>query len=71
MVSGNPPRHSKNTDEPVTIDLEAQEIAAAADTEKTPEEHATDAEAADADKVGADQQASLDPEKESSAGDTG
>ncbi len=26
MVSGNPPRHSKSADEPVTIDLDAQEI---------------------------------------------
>ncbi|MGO4137399.1 hypothetical protein ACEQ6A_22955 [Rhizobium brockwellii] len=34
MVSGNPPRHSKSADEPVTIDLDAQEFAAAADTEK-------------------------------------
>ncbi|WP_018902298.1 COG4223 family protein [Rhizobium sp. 2MFCol3.1] len=27
MAPGNPPRHSKSTDEPVTIDLDAQEIA--------------------------------------------
>ncbi len=29
MVSGNPPRHSKSTEGPVTIDLDAQEIASA------------------------------------------
>ncbi|MDF0697646.1 hypothetical protein PYR71_14250 [Rhizobium sp. MC63] len=34
MVSGIPPRHSKSADEPVTIDLEAQDFASAADTEK-------------------------------------
>ncbi|WP_222358617.1 COG4223 family protein [Rhizobium leguminosarum] len=34
MVSGNPPRHSKSADEPVTIDLDSQEFASAADTEK-------------------------------------
>ncbi|KRB62751.1 hypothetical protein ASE04_00815 [Rhizobium sp. Root708] len=34
MASGNPPRHSKSTDEPVTIDLDAQEIASANDAEK-------------------------------------
>ncbi|MGO8485079.1 hypothetical protein AB9F39_38965 [Rhizobium leguminosarum] len=27
MVSVNPPRHSKSADEPVTIDLDAQEFA--------------------------------------------
>ncbi|MBP2443341.1 hypothetical protein JOH51_000780 [Rhizobium leguminosarum] len=40
MVSGNPPRHSKSADEPVTIDLDAQEFASAADTEK-PVDHET------------------------------
>ena len=34
MAPGNPPRHSKSTDEPVTIDLDAQEIASSADAEK-------------------------------------
>ncbi|WP_198175479.1 COG4223 family protein [Rhizobium sp. NXC14] len=34
MVSGNPPRHSKSADEPVTIDLDAQDFASEADTEK-------------------------------------
>ncbi|KAA0698976.1 hypothetical protein DTW90_13080 [Neorhizobium sp. P12A] len=37
MVSGNPPRHSKATDEPVTIDLEAEAAAHAADSEKMTE----------------------------------
>ncbi len=31
MVSGNPPRHSKSSDEPVTIDLDAQDFASAND----------------------------------------
>ncbi len=34
MAPGNPPRHSKSTDEPVTIDLDAQEIASANNAEK-------------------------------------
>ncbi|MBB4278807.1 COG4223 family protein [Rhizobium mongolense] len=70
MVSGNPPRHSKNADEPVTIDLEAQKIAAAADTEKTSEASAADAGAPDADKATADLEASIDPEKEPLAEET-
>ena len=61
MVSENPPRHSKKTDEPVTIDLEAQEIAAAADTEKKPEEHATPRPK---NKPTSDLNASLDATKE-------
>ncbi|NKM10780.1 hypothetical protein GFL85_06995 [Rhizobium laguerreae] len=44
MVSGNPPRHSKSADEPVTIDLDAQEFAAAADTENPIENPAGDAD---------------------------
>lgn len=40
MVSGNPPRHSKSSDKPVTIDLDAQDFAAAADSEKPAEEAA-------------------------------
>lgn len=42
MVSGNPPRHSKSTDEPVTIDLDAQDFAAAADAEKHRQSEADD-----------------------------
>lgn len=38
MVSRNPPRHSKSSDEPVTIDLGAQDFASAADPEKPAEE---------------------------------
>lgn len=38
MVSGNPPRHSKSSDEPVTIDLDAQDFASATDPEKPAEE---------------------------------
>lgn len=44
MVSGNPPRHSKSADEPVTIDLDAQEFASAADTEKPVESPVDDAD---------------------------
>jgi hypothetical protein len=40
MVSGNPPRHSKSSDEPVTIDLDAQDFASANDPEKSAEEAA-------------------------------
>lgn len=38
MAPGNPPRHSKSTEEPVTIDLEAQEFASARDAEAKAEE---------------------------------
>jgi hypothetical protein len=37
MVPGNPPRHSKSSDEPVTIDLDAQDFVAASDPEKPAE----------------------------------
>lgn len=51
MGSGNPPRHSKSADEPVTIDLDAQEFASATDTEKPVENPVGDAvsDAADVD----------------------
>ncbi|OWV90068.1 hypothetical protein ATY75_15820 [Rhizobium sp. N122] len=49
MVSGNPPRHSKSADEPVTIDLEAQDFASAADTEKPVENDVGDADNSPAD----------------------
>ncbi|MDC9834671.1 COG4223 family protein [Rhizobium binxianense] len=52
MVSGNPPRHSKSADEPVTIDLDAQEFAAAADTEKPVDNETADADSAAAADVG-------------------
>lgn len=51
MVSGNPPRHSKSSDEPVTIDLDAQDFASANDPEnpaETSAEAAGDAPAAEA-----------------------
>jgi len=38
MAPGNPPRHSKSTEEPVTIDLEAREFASARDAEAKAEE---------------------------------
>lgn len=57
MAPGNPPRHSKSTEGPVTIDLDAQEIASANDTEKdlqapvAPEaSFAAEADAKDADQ---------------------
>ncbi|CCM77614.1 COG4223 family protein [Rhizobium mesoamericanum] len=40
MAPGNPPRHSKSTEEPVTLDLEAQEFATAGDAETKAEEPA-------------------------------
>nr|KPN25347.1 hypothetical protein KS05_16815 [Rhizobium brockwellii] len=61
MVSGNPPRHSKSADEPVTIDLDAQEFAAAADTEKP-----VDNETGDADSTAA-ADAGLPPETETAS----
>ncbi|MEZ2129884.1 MULTISPECIES: mitofilin family membrane protein [unclassified Sinorhizobium] len=42
MVSGNSPRHSKNNDEPVTLDLEANEPVPAADPEKLMEQNPSD-----------------------------
>ncbi|NZD64746.1 COG4223 family protein [Rhizobium sp. WYCCWR 11290] len=61
MVSGNPPRHSKSADEPVTIDLDAQEFAAAADTEKPVDNETADADGTAAADVG------LPPETETSS----
>lgn len=51
MVSGNPPRHSKNTEKPVTIDLDSRDFIAAADTEKRMESHAGDPDSASAAEV--------------------
>ncbi|MBA5801253.1 COG4223 family protein [Rhizobium changzhiense] len=61
MVSGNPPRHSKSADEPVTIDLDAQEFAAAADTENPVDNETADADGTAAGDVG------LPPEIETSS----
>ncbi|RXT16999.1 hypothetical protein B5P46_30190 [Rhizobium leguminosarum] len=61
MVSGNPPRHSKSADEPVTIDLDAQEFAAAADTEKPLDNETGDADGTAAADVG------LPPESEAAS----
>ncbi|MGO7040689.1 hypothetical protein ACCS60_20285 [Rhizobium acaciae] len=61
MVSGNPPRHSKSADEPVTIDLDAQEFAAAADTEKPVNNETADADSTAAADVG------LPPETETAS----
>ncbi len=51
MVSGNPPRHSKSSDAPVTIDLDAQQFASASDPVKAadiPTEAVDNAPAAEA-----------------------
>jgi hypothetical protein len=40
MAPGNPPRHSKSTEKPVTIDLDKQEFASAKDAETKAEEPA-------------------------------
>ncbi len=49
MVSGKPPRRSKSSNEPVTIDLQAEETASDASSPasatENPEEHAADVEA--------------------------
>ncbi|KQV73188.1 hypothetical protein ASC90_07220 [Rhizobium sp. Root1220] len=44
MAPGNPPRHSKSTEEPVTIDMDVQEFASASDTEKEMPDPADDPE---------------------------
>ncbi|MGO7594094.1 hypothetical protein AB9E13_33545, partial [Rhizobium leguminosarum] len=61
MFSGTPPRHSKSADTPVTIDLAAQEFAAAADTEKPVDNETADAYSTAAADVG------LPPETETAS----
>lgn len=61
MVSGNPPRHSKSSDKPVTIDLDAQDIASAADSEKPAEEAAQAADDAPVTEAVAAVEAGSDP----------
>jgi hypothetical protein len=68
MVSGNPPRHSKNTEEAVTIDLDAQDFTAAADTEKRMESHAGDPDSASAAEVEVPLEAEGDPLSEHESG---
>ncbi|WP_221982639.1 hypothetical protein [Rhizobium laguerreae] len=69
MVSGNPPRHSKSADEPVTIDLDAQEFAAAADTEKPVDNETGDADSTTADVgLAPETEAGLHPEREDELG---
>ncbi|AJC81428.1 hypothetical protein IE4803_CH04291 [Rhizobium etli bv. phaseoli str. IE4803] len=60
MVSGTPPRHSKSADEPVTIDLDSQDFASVADTEKP-----VDTVAGEADSTAPD--ADLPPETEAAS----
>ncbi|MBB2684202.1 UNVERIFIED_ORG: hypothetical protein GGD47_001779 [Rhizobium etli] len=60
MVSGTPPRHSKSADEPVTIDLDSQDFASVADTEKP-----VGTDAGEADSTAAD--ADLPPETEAAS----
>ncbi|WP_196232087.1 COG4223 family protein [Rhizobium etli] len=68
MVSGTPPRHSKSADEPVTIDLDSQDFASVADTEKPVD---TDAGETESTTTGADlppeSEAVSQPEQESEA----
>lgn len=66
MVSGNPPRHSKRTDKPVTIDLEAQEFAKQEDTATAPSEAAPNAEEQAANELKESLQASA-PEETAAA----
>lgn len=63
MVSGNPPRHSKRTDKPVTIDLEAQEFAKQENTEAKPEADISSDEA----RATSDLNSSLDSQGEEAA----
>ncbi|MDR7145691.1 YbgF trimerization domain-containing protein [Rhizobium sp. BE258] len=65
MVSGNPPRHSKRTEQPVTIDLEAQEFAKQEDAAEMP---AQAAESPD-DQATSDLNASLQAAKEQASED--
>jgi len=65
MVSGNPPRHSKRTEQPVTIDLEAQEFAKQEDAAEKP---AQAAESPD-DQATSDLNASLQAAKEQASED--
>ena len=78
MVSGTPPRHSKSADEPVTIDLDSQEFASVADTEKPVDTDAGEADSAVADAdLPPETEATSEPEQEShprsggSGGDAG
>ena len=51
MVSGNPPNHSKPNDEPITIDLEAEETAQAAASEEMTERNHSEPGSSSADEV--------------------
>ncbi|MDE1991333.1 MAG: COG4223 family protein [Rhizobiaceae bacterium] len=51
MVSGNPPHHSKPTDEPVIIDLEAEEISRTTGSEEMTERNHSEPGSSSADEV--------------------
>ncbi|MBB3456709.1 hypothetical protein FHT86_005020 [Rhizobium sp. BK313] len=51
MVSGNPPNHSKPNDEPITIDLEAEETTQAAASEEMTERNHSEPGSSSADEV--------------------
>ncbi|MGY5809739.1 mitofilin family membrane protein [Rhizobium sp. LEGMi198b] len=51
MVSGNPPNHSKPNDEPITIDLEAEETARTAVSEEMTERNHSDPGSSSANEV--------------------
>jgi len=75
MVSGNPPRHSKSSDEPVTIDLDAQDFASATDPERPADEavqaadHAPVAEAVAAAEAGGEPLSEHESERAAGAQD--
>lgn len=61
MAPGNPPRHSKSTEEPVTIDLDAQEFASAKDAETKAEEPTDEPDASPSDELAAQAETPNEP----------
>ena len=64
MVSGNPPNHSKPNDEPITIDLEAEETAQAAASEEMTERHHSESGSSSTNEVEIPPKAEQEPVKE-------
>ncbi|WFU08556.1 hypothetical protein QA646_14820 [Rhizobium sp. CB3090] len=64
MVSGNPPNHSKPNDEPITIDLEAEETAQAAASEEMTERHHSEPGSSSTNEVEIPPKAEQEPVKE-------
>jgi hypothetical protein len=65
MVSGNPPNHSKPNDEPITIDLEAEDTAKTAASEEMPERNHSEPGSSSANEV----EISSEPENGPAGGD--